>query len=65
MRNLTLTVHFCDISQPFVSATKYKNTSRQLVFISRFFLQPTVTLLYTILNICIVQFLPFCDDVII
>jgi hypothetical protein len=27
MRNLTLTVHFCDISQPFVSATKYENIS--------------------------------------
>jgi hypothetical protein len=28
MRNLTLTIHFCDISQSFVSATKYENTSR-------------------------------------
>jgi hypothetical protein len=27
MRNLTLTIHFCDISQSFVSATKYENTS--------------------------------------
>jgi hypothetical protein len=27
MRNLTLTIHFCDISQSFVSATKYANTS--------------------------------------
>jgi hypothetical protein len=26
MRNLTLTIHFCDISQFFVSATKYENT---------------------------------------
>jgi hypothetical protein len=25
MRNLTLTIHFCDISQSFVSATKYEN----------------------------------------
>jgi hypothetical protein len=28
MRNLTLTIHFCDISQSFVSATKYENTSK-------------------------------------
>jgi hypothetical protein len=28
MRNLTLTIHFCDISQSFVSATKYENISR-------------------------------------
>jgi hypothetical protein len=27
MRNVTLTIHFCDISQSFVSATKYENTS--------------------------------------
>jgi hypothetical protein len=27
MRNLTLTIHFCDICQSFVSATKYENTS--------------------------------------
>jgi hypothetical protein len=27
MTNLTLTIHFCDISQSFVSATKYENTS--------------------------------------
>jgi hypothetical protein len=27
MRNLTLTIQFCDISQSFVSATKYENTS--------------------------------------
>jgi hypothetical protein len=27
MRNLTLTIHFCDISQSFVSATKYENIS--------------------------------------
>jgi hypothetical protein len=27
MRNLTLTIHFCNISQSFVSATKYENTS--------------------------------------
>jgi hypothetical protein len=27
IRNLTLTIHFCDISQSFVSATKYENTS--------------------------------------
>jgi hypothetical protein len=27
MKNLTLTIHFCDISQSFVSATKYENTS--------------------------------------
>jgi hypothetical protein len=27
MRNLTLTIHFCGISQSFVSATKYENTS--------------------------------------
>jgi hypothetical protein len=26
MRNLTLTIHFCDISQSFVSATKDENT---------------------------------------
>jgi hypothetical protein len=25
MRNLTLTIQFCDISQSFVSATKYEN----------------------------------------
>jgi hypothetical protein len=30
MRNLTLTIQFCDISQSFVSATKYENTSRYL-----------------------------------
>jgi hypothetical protein len=27
MTNLTLTIHFCDISQSFVSTTKYENTS--------------------------------------
>jgi hypothetical protein len=27
MRNLTLTIQFSDISQSFVSATKYENTS--------------------------------------
>jgi hypothetical protein len=27
MRYLTLTIHFSDISQSFVSATKYENTS--------------------------------------
>jgi hypothetical protein len=27
MKNLTQTIHFCDISQSFVSATKYENTS--------------------------------------
>jgi hypothetical protein len=27
MRNLTLTIQFCDTSQSFVSATKYENTS--------------------------------------
>jgi hypothetical protein len=26
MRNLTLTIQFCDISQSFVSAIKYENT---------------------------------------
>jgi hypothetical protein len=31
MRNLTLTIHFCDISQSFVSATKYENTSIYLI----------------------------------
>jgi hypothetical protein len=30
MTNLTLTIHFCDISQSFVSATKYENTSNKL-----------------------------------
>jgi hypothetical protein len=30
MRNLTLTIHFCDISQSFVSATKYENASNSL-----------------------------------
>jgi hypothetical protein len=30
MRNLTLTIHFCDISQSFVSVTKYENTSTKL-----------------------------------
>jgi hypothetical protein len=41
MTNLTLTIHFCDISQSFVSATKYENTSITLtdlcVMISFFF----------------------------
>jgi hypothetical protein len=31
MRNLTLTIQFCDISQSFVSATKYENTSRKVL----------------------------------
>jgi hypothetical protein len=31
MRNLTLTINFCDISQSFVSATKYENTSIYLI----------------------------------
>jgi hypothetical protein len=31
MRNLTLTIHFCDISQSFVSATKYENISIRLL----------------------------------
>jgi hypothetical protein len=31
MRNLTLTIHFCDISQSFVSATKYENTSNYVL----------------------------------
>jgi hypothetical protein len=30
MTNLTLTIHFCDISQSFVSAIKYENTSNNL-----------------------------------
>jgi hypothetical protein len=30
MRNLTLTIHFSDISQSFVSATKYENTSMSM-----------------------------------
>jgi hypothetical protein len=30
MRNLTLTIRFCDISQSFVSATKYENTSSEI-----------------------------------
>jgi hypothetical protein len=33
MRNLTLTIHFCDISQSFVSATKYENTSSNFMFV--------------------------------
>jgi hypothetical protein len=32
MGNLTLTIHFCDISQSFVSATKYENTSITLIY---------------------------------
>jgi hypothetical protein len=32
MRNLTLTIQFCDISQSFVSATKYENTSKTRTF---------------------------------
>jgi hypothetical protein len=36
MRNLTLTKHFCDISQSFVSATKYENTSKKEYFIYLF-----------------------------
>jgi hypothetical protein len=31
MTNLTLTIHFCDISQSFVSATKYENSSIRLL----------------------------------
>jgi hypothetical protein len=31
MTNLTLTIHFCDISQSFVSATKYENTSTTIM----------------------------------
>jgi hypothetical protein len=30
MKNLTLTIHFCDISQSFASATKYENTSNNV-----------------------------------
>jgi hypothetical protein len=40
MRNLTLTIHFCDISQSFVSATKYENTSSIIVLFSLNFLYP-------------------------
>jgi hypothetical protein len=32
MRNLTLTIQFCDTSQSFVSVTKYENTSIYLFF---------------------------------
>jgi hypothetical protein len=35
MRNLTLTIHFCDISQSFVSATKYENTSNAVGILHR------------------------------
>jgi hypothetical protein len=48
MRNLTLTIQFCDISESFVSATKYENTSNSSnqtflvdVFITRFCVQAT------------------------
>jgi hypothetical protein len=34
MRNLTVTIHFCDISQSFVSATKYENTSSTFYHLS-------------------------------
>jgi hypothetical protein len=40
MTNLTLAIHFCDISQSFVSATKYEIPGRTVIrrgFFQRFF----------------------------
>jgi hypothetical protein len=44
MRNLTLTIHFCDISQFFVSATKYENTSttKLIIFYGNMNLGPLI-----------------------
>jgi hypothetical protein len=46
MRNLTLTIQFCDISQSFVSATKYENTSRYVILTARMSLKTTYYLSY-------------------